>query len=220
MDETTIALTGHAIDSESAAHRGHEVTLETTLGEVPALLRCPAEPDAVVVWCGGWRGPEGERRPSPISDAVSADLLEQGIASLMLGYRRNAALGSCVQDVRMALAFLEETGFQRIALVGHSFSGAVVISSAPTSQAVVAVVGLASQTFGAQTVAHVHPRPILLVHGTADQRLGPHCSEQIYSWAKKPKELVLLEGASHGLQERYDALLPLLGSWLADKLQP
>ncbi len=58
------------------------------------------------------------------------------------------------------------------------------------------------------------------MHGLNDQRLNPYCSEQIYSWARQPKELVLLEGASHGLWERKDDLLPLLRRWLVDKLQP
>ena len=134
------------------------------------------------------------------------------------GIGKTPSWGACIRDTQAGVSFLEGLGFQRIALVGHSFSGAVVISVAPLSRAIVAVVALASQTLGANSVAHIHPRPLLLVHGTQDQRLNCYCSEQIYSWAKKPKELVILEGASHGLWECKDDLLPLLHRWLTDKL--
>lgn len=220
MVESNISLTGHEALPAPDGEQGEGLVLHTTQGDLAGLIRRPPESDAAVLWAGAWRAEDQERRSSPIADAVSRDLVDMGVASLLLRYRRNGQLGSCVQDTRMALAFLEEAGYRRIALVGHSFSGAVVISSAPVSQAVVALVALASQTFGASTVAHVHPRPILLVHGTEDQRLGCHCSEQIYSWAKQPKELVLLEGASHGLWERKDDLLPLLSRWLEERLRP
>ncbi len=217
MVETGISVTGYSIEPPPPGESGERVTLDTTLGEVGCIFHRTTAPEAAVLWAGSWRG-EG-RGVSPISAAVSADLLEDGIASLMLRYRQNAQLGACIRDTQAAVSFLEAQGVQRVALVGHSFSGAVVISVAPLSKSIVAVVALASQTYGAASVRHVHPRPILLVHGTADQRLGTHCSEQIYSWAKKPKELVILEDASHGLWERKDDLLPLLGGWLRDKLR-
>jgi pimeloyl-ACP methyl ester carboxylesterase len=121
-------------------------------------------------------------------------------------------------DTEAGVAFLQGIGLRRVALVGHSFSGAVVIFAAPTCEAVVAVAALASQTYGARNVDRIAPRPLLLVHGTADTRLDCYCSEQIYSWAKKRKELVLIEGASHGLSEHPEVLLPLLSRWLKEKL--
>ena len=220
MVESGISVTGYSIDAPLEGESGERVLLQTTLGEVGCLLYRAGAPKSAVLWAGSWRGESAAQRTSPIATAVSADLLEDGIASLMLRYRQNAELPACVRDAQAAVSFLEEQGVERIALVGHSFSGAVVISVAPLSRSIVAVVALASQTYGAQSVHHIHPRPILLVHGTADQRLGTHCSEQIYSWAKKPKELVILEDASHGLWERKDDLLPLLRAWLRDKLQP
>ena len=219
MVETSISVTSYDMGAPMEEEQGENVLLHTTQGDIDCLFHRAQGSDAAVLWAGSWRGEEQAQRSSPIARSVAQNLVKDGVASLLIRYRQNGQLGACIRDTQAGVSFLEGLGFQRIALVGHSFSGAVVISAAPLSQAVVAVVALASQTFGARPVAHIHPRPILLVHGTSDQRLNCYCSEQIYSWARKPKELVLLEGASHGLWERKDDLLPLLHRWLAEKLQ-
>lgn len=200
---------------QGTSEEGERFLLYTDAGEVACLFLGPAESAAAVLWAGAWGG---EGRISPIARSVAQELLQDGIASLLVRYRQPWELPACVRDTQAGIAFLGTMGIERIALVGHSFSGAVVISAAPMSAAVVAVVALASQTYGARNVDRIAPRPLLLVHGTADTRLDTYCSEQIYSWAKKPKELVLLEGASHSLWERRDALLPLLRQWLRSKL--
>ena len=173
---------------------------------------------SAVIWAGS--GTCG-RHLSPISHMVTQQLLCVDIASLLVGYRKPHALEPCIRDTEAGLSYLvHKQGIRRIAIVGHSFSGAVAISVAQHSQEVVAVVALASQTYGAEGVASISPRSLLLVHGTADQRLSPYCSEQIYSWARKPKELYFMEGASHGLLEAKDDICVLLYEWLAGKLQP
>ena len=194
---------------------GERVQLQTDRGDIECLLVRSAVAETAVLWAGSL---SGEDRVSPIARSVSEDLLQAGIASLVLRYRNPFELDDSAHDTEAAVLFLREVGLHRVALVGHSFSGAVVISAAPLSEAVVAVAALASQTYGARNVDRIAPRPLLLVHGTADTRLDCYCSEQIYSWAKKPKELVLIEGASHGLSEHPEMLLPLLSRWLKEKL--
>ena len=192
------------------------ILIHTNQGDVAGLFYRAPDSEAAVLWAGSWRG---NGQASPIAQSVAQELLKEGISSLLLRYRRLGELPPCIRDTEAGISFLNDVGIRRIALAGHSFSGAVVISAAPLSQAVVAVAALASQTYGAATVSHIFPRPLLLVHGTADERLDPYCSEQIYSWARKPKELYFMEGASHGLWDARDDLLPLLRDWLADKLQ-
>lgn len=209
-----ITLSGYEIEP---ANDGDRVLLRTDRGGIGGLLVSAEGADVAVIWAGSL---SGEGRLSPIARSVAADLVGDGVSSLAVRYRRPFELEESVQDTLAALLFCRQVGIQRAALVGHSFSGAVVITATPLSEAVVAVAALASQTFGASNVAKVAPRPLLLVHGTADQRLDPYCSEQIYSWAKKPKELVLIEGATHGLSEHPEVLLPLLRQWLAEKLRP
>ena len=60
---------------------------------------------------------------------------------------------------------------------------------------------------------------MLLVHGTGDRRLNYSCSEQIYLWAREPKELVLYPDAGHGLREAKEELHILLKRWLPEKLK-
>jgi uncharacterized protein len=49
-----------------------------------------------------------------------------------------------------------------------------------------------------EVVDSLSPRPILLIHGTADDVVVPGESERNYGAAKDPKELVLVPGAGHG----------------------
>ncbi len=168
-----------------------------------------------MLWAGGWRG---SASPTGLPADVAHALLGRGVSSLLLRYRAPYELPACVEDALASVGWLEREGIERVAMVGHSFSGAVVISAAPRSERVVAVAALASQTYGAARADLVSPRPLLLVHGTEDERLAPYCSEQIYSWARQPKELRFMRGASHSLREAHDELVPLLVDWLSTKL--
>ena len=183
-------------------------------GSAEALLYLSPGGDRAVLWAGGWRGGEAGGLPAEVAQA----LLLRGVSSLLLRYRAPYELPACVEDAVASAAFLEREGLTRLAMVGHSFSGAVVISAAPRCERVVAVAALASQTYGAARADLVSPRPLLLVHGTEDERLAPYCSEQIYSWARQPKELRFMRGASHSLREAREELVPLLVEWLALRL--
>ena len=48
------------------------------------------------------------------------------------------------------------------------------------------VVALAPQTYGARLAGQLAPRPLLVVHGTADTRLPYTCGVRIYDWAQEP----------------------------------
>lgn len=218
MADNEIVVNGFASLGSMWGQQGELINLHTTLGDLTCVFRQVPGAQAVVLWAGSLYGDGPSFRSGPIPQTISADLAKQGIASFMLRYRQTHELGPCVQDARAALAFLEGQGFRRIGIVGHSFSGALVIAVAPLSQAIVTVVALAPQTYGARRADLVSPRSLLLVHGMNDTRLNPYCSEQIYSWAKQPKRLVLLDGAGHGLGERLGDLLPIVRTWLLEKL--
>ena len=49
-----------------------------------------------------------------------------------------------------------------------------------------------------EVIARVSPRPILMIHGTADEVVVPTESERNYGAASEPKELVLVPDAGHG----------------------
>ncbi len=195
-----------------------QVILSTSDGEIECVFR-PAEgdSDSGVVWvCGALGGFDG---PSfGIFAILSQQLQSQGISSLRLNYRFPGELDQCVHDVLVGIHFLQQQGVDKVALVGHSFGGAVVIMAGTMSPQVKAVVGLSSQTLGAQRVHELAPRPLLLVHGERDQNLSVRCSWDIYQWADEPKELVIYQGCGHFLRECHQELQDLLKGWLVDKL--
>lgn len=224
-NEFSIRIVGVAPWDAPDGESGRGVVLRTTRGEIRAILHHapPAGEDGgagttdrAIVWVwgarGGFAGPAG---------GVYRDLAEElkgEITSLRLDYRQPNVLHECVMDALAGVSFLTGTGHSEIALVGHSFGGAVVISAAPLSESVKAVAALSSQTYGAQRAAQVSPRPLLLAHGGADTRLPPYCSEQIYEWAQEPKELVIYPDAEHGLAECGDELRDTLRDWLRANL--
>ena len=48
-----------------------------------------------------------------------------------------------------------------------------------------------------RVVARIAPRPLLLIHGMADDTIPPHDSQLLYDAAGQPKQLWLVPGAAH-----------------------
>jgi hypothetical protein len=191
--------------------------LPTTRGEVPCAYHAvPGATTAVLAvggTDGGFDGPADALYPD-----LGADLAANGTAMLRLDFRLRTAPGSLpegVFDVQAGLAFLRGEGIARIGLVGHSFGGAVVIAAAVEAADVVSVATLATQTAGAQRVAELAPRPLLLIHGLDDIRLSPDCSRLLYQRAREPKRLELLPGARHSLRQSREQVRRLLLEWFA-----
>ena len=213
----SISVTGADADAGRDDDRGAPLILHTTRGDIRAALHEAERPVGGVVWVyGAWGGLDGPA--GGIYPLLGEDLVPANITSLRVDYRVPGNLDEAELDTLAGVLFLEGRGCRRIALVGHSFGGAVVIGAAPRSPAVTAVVALSSQTAGAQGASLVSPRPLLLVHGEADTHLPPACSQAIYQWAGEPKELVLLPGATHSLWQRKAELRDLLEEWLVRHL--
>ena len=199
-------------------HSGQGTLINTSRGNIFSLFHPTQTMDAAVVWVWGARG--GVTGPADgIYVRLAEKLTAEGIASLRLDYRLPNDLYECVLDTLAGVTLLSGVGFKRVALVGHSFGGAVVIAAAPYNDKVVAVAGLSSQSAGAQRVADIAPRPLLLIHGTDDAILPPRASQFIYDLAQQPKELRYFEGTGHGLMECREELDELLFGWLKEKLE-
>jgi alpha-beta hydrolase superfamily lysophospholipase len=197
--------------------------LQTNHGDIecryhPAPASAPKDAKRLgVVWVGGAGGGlDGPARG--LYPAASEQLQERGLASLRLHYRKPNDLIECTLDTLAGVAFLVKEGATEVALVGHSFGGAVVISAGAVSPHVGAIVPMSSQTYGADLAPKVAPRPMLLIHGTADEILPDRCSRQIYASAREPKELKLYPGARHGLDEVRQEVLDLLVRWIPKQL--
>ena len=83
---------------------------------------------------------------------------------------------------------------------------------------IASIATLATQTNGAEHVAQLAPRPLLLVHGLEDVRLLPGCSRHLYQLAGEPKRLALLEDATHSLRQRREDVRTLVRDWFAETL--
>lgn len=217
-DDESIRVLGYEPFRAPEGHTGQGILVRTPRGNIFSLFHPAKTIESAVVWVWGAGG--GTSGPA---DGIFARLAEQltkdGIASLRVDYRDPNDLYESVMDTLAGVSLLAGIGFKRLALVGHSFGGAVVISAAPYSDKVQAVVGLSSQSAGAQKVADVAPRPLLLVHGTDDKIIPVRAANLIYEWAREPKELKLFEGSGHGLLECKEELDLLLKDWLVDRLE-
>ncbi len=152
---------------------------------------------------GGFDGPAEALYPT-----LADDFAALGIGTLRVDFRLHRFPNDVeegVHDLLAGLAWLGARGAARVVIVGHSFGGAVVIEggvrASEATGIVAGVVTLATQTAGAQRVALLSPRPILLIHGRADDRLSPICSQMLYDAAGVPRELVIIDGATHSLRQ-------------------
>ncbi len=189
------------------------VLLHTSRGDIPCLFTaCEGEPGVVLFAggaLGGFDGPAGG-----LYGRLAAALQPKGLSSLRVNYRQPGEFEECVLDLLGALSFLKGLGAGRVALVGHSFGGAVVIKAGELSPAVEAVVALSSQRYGTSTVENLSPRPLLLAHGADDMVLLPAASEDIFERAQEPKRLVIFPGAGHSLVECREELDEMLETFL------
>ena len=202
------------VERRDEAEGLERLRLLTDAGAVECRWHPAPAGDAAVLWVfgagGGLGGPAGG-----LYTRLGQRLRSRGIASLELAYRHPGRLGESVGDVLLGLAWLAGEGRRRVVLVGHSFGGAVVVTAgAAAGDAVVAVAALSSQTRGTEAVASISPKPLMVMHGTADEVLPDACSRDIYERARQPKELVLYPGCRHGLGECREELDRDLTGWL------
>jgi fermentation-respiration switch protein FrsA (DUF1100 family) len=195
-----------------------QVWLFTDDGTIDCRYHPAGSGDAAVIWVGGAGG--GLDGPAGgLYARLAARLAPAGVASLRLDYRRPNQLAACTLDTLLAITHLAEHGRQRFILAGHSFGGAVVISAGALSPQVIGVAALSSQTYGTAAVADLSPRPLLLLHGGADEVLPPACSHDLYRRARAPRQLRLYPGCGHGLDACRDQVDRDLLDWIAAVVQ-
>ncbi len=196
-----------------------DLIITTSRGQMPAVLHpCEGESGAAIFVggaLGGLDGPAGAIY-ARLGEALAQPGDGAGLTSLRLHYRQPGEFQECVLDVLGGLSLLKGLGAQRVALVGHSFGAAVVVKAGELSELAAGVAALSPQLYGTHTVQRLAPRPLLLVHGTADTVLDCAASQDVYDRALEPKRLVLYEGAGHSLASCADELFGLLREWLLE----
>ena len=198
--------------------------LDTERGEIVCRYYTPHKhhPASVAVVCvtgvgGSWGTPAIGLYPR-----LCGSLVRIGIDGLRVRYRHPTDLLESVFDTLAGVAFLkEEHRTKAVGLVGHSFGGAVVIqAAAQASDIVCTLVTLATQSYGA---AHAISKlkqgtSALMIHGSDDKVLPAYCSEEVYQKAHDPKQIVLCQGAGHGLDEVSEEVYELVYGWLVNNL--
>ena len=196
---------------------GEGLLIQTSRGDIAAILHAAPDTTRAVVWVCGARGGFGGPA-SGLYAELAQEFTEQGITSMRMDYRHPNHIHECALDLVAGTGFLGATGHGQVVVVGHSFGGAVVIAAGSVSDNIGAVVALSPQTYGAQGAGLLSPKPLLVVHGKADTRLPFSCGVAIHDWAKEPREIVLYEGAEHRLDECRDELADLLRRWIPERL--
>jgi alpha/beta superfamily hydrolase len=219
-----------AIEAVAALERpdaAFDVILRTSRGEISGVLHpCEGQAGAAIFVGGALGGLDGpanaiyprlaEALRQAQGDPSRVATKSQGLSSLRLNYRQPGEFTECVLDVLAGLSFLKGLGAGRVALVGHSFGAAVAIKGGELSELVAGVAALSPQLYGTRSVQRLSPKPLLLVHGTADSMLDCTASKDIYERALEPKRLVLYEGADHTLASCAQELFELLQTWLLE----
>ncbi len=203
-----------------------EFTVPSNLGAIDAIWQPPlvGAKRGAVLCVGGFDG--GFEGPAEGIYADLADVLpSRGVGVLRLDFRVKTSPGPIddgTADVLAGIQWLVEQRIRSVALIGHSYGGAIVIRAGARSAAVAGVVALATQTAGIDPpdLMRIAPRPLLLVHGAADWRLPPRLSEWVYSIAGEGRELRILDGATHSLRQRRADLWDLLLEWIEQVLPP
>jgi dienelactone hydrolase len=157
---------------------------------------------------GGYDSPAGG-----LYVRLARHLPGDGIAALRVRLRLPGDLGEARRDVLAGVEWLEGRGIGRVALVGHSFGGAVVIGAGAANHAVAAIVAISTQNGGTEAVSRLTGVPLLLLHGTADEVLPPDASVDVYRRAPRA-ELRLLEGGDHLLDGHVDEVYRIVHEWL------
>ena len=193
-----------------------DVVLQTSRGEIPGVFH-PVQGGSGAVICaggamGGLDGPAGG-----LFVRLPGLLLPRKVSVLRLDYREPNAFEECVLDVLAGCSFLKGIGATDAVLVGHSFGGAVVVKAGALHPLVRAVASLSPQLYGTRQVEELD-RPLLLVHGSADEVLDSEASEDIYRRAADPKQLVIYGDAGHSLGSVAEALDELVATWVEARL--
>lgn len=214
--ETLGVLAHQAVDVAPGLEH-HE--LFTLSGLLTVLWHGDHDSPGVVVAVGGAMG--GLLGPAGgLYQRLGEQLAVQGIQTLRVAYRRPNDMDACVHDTAAVAELACRSGGKTVAVLGHSFGGAVAIRVAVALPEVVAgVATFATQSAGCEIADRLQPDlPLLLFHGDRDELLPVDCSAIVRDLAGHG-ELVVLPGAGHLLADEGPALEARLLPWLVATLR-
>ncbi len=215
MAEDDLEMRILGVDPGDEIAGARKLYLRTSRGPISVILHTMENASrAILCVCGAIGGFDG---PAMLYPRLGLIMPQLGFAVARMNYRQPNEFDECVLDTLAALTFLKGMGHDRAALIGHSFGGAVVINAGTLSSLVTTVVAISSQLAGAHVVGKLMPKPLLLIHGTADTILPDECSRMLYERAGEPKTLKLFDGADHRLSSHSDELFTLVRGWIESR---
>ena len=220
MSDDDLSLSIIGVEEDTGSGReiagARRLKLRTTRGDIPIIVHAAETPGRAVLCISGALG--GFDGPGMLYVRLGQELPRLGITVARLNYRMPNEFGECVLDTMAGLTFLKAMRYERAALIGHSFGGAVAINAGTLAPPMVStVIAVSSQLFGAHMVAELAPRPLLLLHGTASTILPHEISERIYDRAQEPNAQAF-PGVGHRFTEAADELLETACDWLVSRL--
>jgi alpha/beta superfamily hydrolase len=216
MSEEDLSLRIVGVDSGDETEGGRSIELRTTRGTIPLIVHAAESPGRAILCISGAIG--GFDGPAKLYVRLGSEMPRRGVSVVRLNYRLPNQLGECVLDTMAGLTFLKGMQYGNAALIGHSFGGAVAINAGTLAPTVKTVIAISSQLAGAHVVGELAPRPLLLLHGTADTILPDQTSRMLFEHAHEPRTLKLFPGADHRLSQVGDELFATVRDWLLNRL--
>jgi len=157
----------------------------------------------------------------------------EGLAVLRFDFRgcgesgglfEETSLAGRIEDLKSALDFVEEQGYESIGVMGSSLGGTVAVLTAVKDKRVKALVAWATPCYldelfregllegfeklkqdvskydVIKAVKEVHC-PILIVHGSLDQQVPLSHAKVLYENANQPNDIQIIESADHRLTD-------------------
>jgi dienelactone hydrolase len=203
---TPLEMLGVIASQEVAiTERLRHLELYTMRGLLTVLWHGTGEEKAAIVCCGGAMG--GLLGPAEgLYHELGELLVDRGIATVRVNYRKPNDLDQCCVDVAAAVQLVVGNGADKVITMGHSFGGAVAIRvGVGLSEMVAGVVTFATQSAGCEVAGGLAGRPLLMFHGDRDEILPADCSFIVREIAGTG-EVVVLPGDGHLLAKSGDVL--------------
>src|SRR5260370_7393991 len=161
-DEQQLDMQILGFESGDLVAGARKIMIRTNRGEIPLILHATETPSRVVLCVGGAIG--GFDGPAMRYPRLGLEMPRKDICIARGNYRTRNDFGECLLDALAALTFLKGTGYERAAIIGHSFGGAVAINAGTLSPVVGTVIAISCQLAGAHVIADLSPNPLLLIH--------------------------------------------------------